>query len=153
MRTRLALRSPVPKLAMNSTKSVNGNLVHLHTLCMFSLKAELSEIVPSGFKSLNCFRLPSLATSNFNKPDIPPNNITFTSSCTSSTTLSRKFKPHDPMMATYTSEAEFDEAYKTLFSTFATGKTKDLAWRKWQLKQVWYARKCFQSSSEMPSMV
>jgi aldehyde dehydrogenase (NAD+) len=41
-------------------------------------------------------------------------------------------------MATFTSEKEFEDAYTTLFQTFATGKTKSLAWRKWQLKQVWW---------------
>ncbi|KAE9381903.1 aldehyde dehydrogenase [Stipitochalara longipes BDJ] len=41
-------------------------------------------------------------------------------------------------MPQYTSKVEFEDAYSTLFSTFATGKTKDLKWRKWQLKQVWW---------------
>lgn len=41
-------------------------------------------------------------------------------------------------MVQYTTEKEFDDSYSTLFSTFATGKTKDLRWRKWQLKQVWW---------------
>jgi aldehyde dehydrogenase (NAD+) len=38
----------------------------------------------------------------------------------------------------YTTPAEFENAYKTLFKTFSTGKTKDLKWRKWQLKQLWW---------------
>lgn len=33
---------------------------------------------------------------------------------------------------------EFADAYKTIRSTFASGRTKDLAWRKWQLKQLWW---------------
>ncbi|TVY21156.1 Aldehyde dehydrogenase 3 [Lachnellula arida] len=41
-------------------------------------------------------------------------------------------------MTQYTSAKEFESAYSALFSTFATGKTKDLKWRKWQLKQVWW---------------
>lgn len=38
----------------------------------------------------------------------------------------------------YTSKEEFEATYKILFDTFATGKTKSLAWRKWQLKQFWW---------------
>lgn len=38
----------------------------------------------------------------------------------------------------YTSEADFNEAYETMHHTFNTGITKNLAWRKWQLKQVWW---------------
>jgi acyl-CoA reductase-like NAD-dependent aldehyde dehydrogenase len=38
----------------------------------------------------------------------------------------------------YTSEAEFQDAYSTLNSTFATGRTKSVKWRKWQLKQLWW---------------
>ncbi|KIW80218.1 hypothetical protein Z517_06833 [Fonsecaea pedrosoi CBS 271.37] len=41
-------------------------------------------------------------------------------------------------MATYSSVKEVDDAYSTLFSTFTTGRTKDHAWRRWQLKQVWW---------------
>jgi aldehyde dehydrogenase (NAD+) len=41
-------------------------------------------------------------------------------------------------MSNYTSAAEFESSYATLFSTFSTGITKSLAWRKWQLKQVWW---------------
>jgi aldehyde dehydrogenase (NAD+) len=41
-------------------------------------------------------------------------------------------------MAKYTTAAEFEDAYSTLFSTFKTGKTKSIAWRKWQLKQCWW---------------
>lgn len=38
----------------------------------------------------------------------------------------------------YTSAADFQDSYSTLQKTFASGKTKSLAWRKWQLKQVWW---------------
>ncbi|KAG4274795.1 aldehyde dehydrogenase (NAD+) [Fusarium proliferatum] len=38
----------------------------------------------------------------------------------------------------YTSEAEFLEYHSQLFKTFATGKTKNIKWRKWQLKQMWW---------------
>lgn len=38
----------------------------------------------------------------------------------------------------YTSPAELKVAYETLHATFASGKTKNLAWRKWQLKQIWW---------------
>jgi aldehyde dehydrogenase (NAD+) len=38
----------------------------------------------------------------------------------------------------YSSREEIDAAYTTLFSTFRTGRTKDLAWRRWQLKQLWW---------------
>lgn len=41
-------------------------------------------------------------------------------------------------MAEYTSEADVELAYTTLQSTFASGKTKEIAWRKWQLKQIWW---------------
>lgn len=41
-------------------------------------------------------------------------------------------------MASYTSQAAFESAYKTLFDTFASNKTKSLKWRKWQLKQIWW---------------
>ncbi|KAI5820328.1 Aldehyde/histidinol dehydrogenase [Pyronema omphalodes] len=41
-------------------------------------------------------------------------------------------------MSTFTSSGEFKDSYTTLFRTFASGRTKDLAWRKWQLKQVWW---------------
>lgn len=41
-------------------------------------------------------------------------------------------------MAPYTSESEFERAHARLFETFGTGKTKNLAWRKWQLKQCWW---------------
>lgn len=39
---------------------------------------------------------------------------------------------------TYTPANEVSEAYSTLFETFATGRTKTLEWRKWQLKQCWW---------------
>jgi len=38
----------------------------------------------------------------------------------------------------YTSPQEFEASYSTLFKTFSTGKTKDLKWRKWQLKQCYW---------------
>ncbi|KAL5592989.1 hypothetical protein FOBRF1_012091 [Fusarium oxysporum] len=41
-------------------------------------------------------------------------------------------------MALRITEAEFDVLHKKLRSTFATGKTKDLKWRKWQLKQLFW---------------
>lgn len=41
-------------------------------------------------------------------------------------------------MSSYTSEPDFEQAYARLFKTFSTGKTKNLAWRKWQLKQCWW---------------
>ena len=39
---------------------------------------------------------------------------------------------------TYTTKTEIDTALSTLRQTFATGCTKSLAWRKWQLKQCWW---------------
>jgi aldehyde dehydrogenase (NAD+) len=41
-------------------------------------------------------------------------------------------------MAEYTPEAEVEAAYNTLQATFRSGKTKEIAWRKWQLKQLWW---------------
>jgi aldehyde dehydrogenase (NAD+) len=41
-------------------------------------------------------------------------------------------------MSSYTTDAEFEDAYETLQRTFRSGKTKSLAWRKWQLKQIWW---------------
>lgn len=41
-------------------------------------------------------------------------------------------------MSSYTSPHDLDEAYSTLLATFTTGRTKSLAWRKWQLKQFWW---------------
>lgn len=41
-------------------------------------------------------------------------------------------------MTTFTSQADFEESYKTVFRTFRTGKTKPLSYRKWQLKQLWW---------------
>src|ERR1043165_6481469 len=41
-------------------------------------------------------------------------------------------------MTEFTSPEAFEEAYETLFKTFDTGRTKDIAWRKWQLKQCWW---------------
>jgi aldehyde dehydrogenase (NAD+) len=42
------------------------------------------------------------------------------------------------MASAYTSHADVLDAHETLHSTFRTGKTKNLAWRKWQLKQCWW---------------
>lgn len=42
------------------------------------------------------------------------------------------------MAAPYSTREEIDDAYSALTATFATGRTKDLAWRKWQLKQLWW---------------
>ncbi|KAL4914307.1 Aldehyde/histidinol dehydrogenase [Aspergillus aurantiobrunneus] len=41
-------------------------------------------------------------------------------------------------MANYTSDADVELAYTTLQKTFKSGKTKEIAWRKWQLKQIWW---------------
>ncbi|KAH8699236.1 Aldehyde/histidinol dehydrogenase [Talaromyces proteolyticus] len=41
-------------------------------------------------------------------------------------------------MAAYTSDEEVDKSYTRLRATFLSGKTKSIAWRKWQLKQVWW---------------
>jgi len=41
-------------------------------------------------------------------------------------------------MSLYTSAEQVEEGYTTLFRTFSTGRTKNLAWRKWQLKQCWW---------------
>ncbi|KAF5711626.1 aldehyde dehydrogenase (NAD+) [Fusarium mundagurra] len=38
----------------------------------------------------------------------------------------------------YSSPVEVDDAHQTLHATFATGLTKKLTWRKWQLKQLWW---------------
>ena len=38
----------------------------------------------------------------------------------------------------YTTPEQLDHAYTTLHKTFKTGKTKSLAWRKWQLKQLYW---------------
>jgi aldehyde dehydrogenase (NAD+) len=38
----------------------------------------------------------------------------------------------------YESVEETQAFHSTLVSTFRTGKTKDIAWRKWQLKQLWW---------------
>ena len=38
----------------------------------------------------------------------------------------------------YTTPEELENAYTTLHKTFKTGKTKSLAWRKWQLKQLFW---------------
>lgn len=41
-------------------------------------------------------------------------------------------------MAPYTTPGQLDTAYSTLHKTFKSGKTKSVAWRKWQLKQIWW---------------
>lgn len=41
-------------------------------------------------------------------------------------------------MASYNSKEEVDAIQRQLKETFDTGLTKDLAWRKWQLKQCWW---------------
>ena len=38
----------------------------------------------------------------------------------------------------YTTPEQLDNAYTTLHNTFKTGKTKSLAWRKWQLKNMFW---------------
>lgn len=38
----------------------------------------------------------------------------------------------------YESAEEIQTFHSTLASTFQTGRTKDIAWRKWQLKQLWW---------------
>ncbi|PLB44127.1 aldehyde dehydrogenase [Aspergillus steynii IBT 23096] len=42
------------------------------------------------------------------------------------------------MSTTYTSESQVETAYQTLRDTFRSGRTRELAWRKWQLKQLWW---------------
>ena len=41
-------------------------------------------------------------------------------------------------MTAYTTPEQIEAAYATLQGTFKTCKTKSLAWRKWQLKQIWW---------------
>lgn len=41
-------------------------------------------------------------------------------------------------MASISSNEKFQDVYHRLRATFATGKTKDLRWRKWQLKQLYW---------------
>lgn len=41
-------------------------------------------------------------------------------------------------MTAYTTPPQLESAYKTLQETFKSGKTKSIAWRKWQLKQLWW---------------
>ena len=41
-------------------------------------------------------------------------------------------------MSTYSSPEQIATAHSTLQQTFKSGKTKSIAWRKWQLKQVWW---------------
>ncbi|KAJ2893748.1 hypothetical protein MKZ38_008285 [Zalerion maritima] len=46
--------------------------------------------------------------------------------------------PTDSQRNHFTTKEDFDELYQAVRNTFATGKTKSLAWRKWQLKQFWW---------------
>ncbi|KAH6714968.1 Aldehyde/histidinol dehydrogenase [Leptodontidium sp. MPI-SDFR-AT-0119] len=41
-------------------------------------------------------------------------------------------------MAMYSTPAQVEADYTTIFKTFSTGKTKNIAWRKLQLKRLWY---------------
>lgn len=41
-------------------------------------------------------------------------------------------------MAPYTTSDQLDAVHSTLRGTFKSGKTKSVAWRKWQLKQIWW---------------
>lgn len=41
-------------------------------------------------------------------------------------------------MTAYSSKNDIDDIHRQLRETFATGLTKDLAWRRWQLKQLWW---------------
>lgn len=41
-------------------------------------------------------------------------------------------------MAPFTTPEEAQAAHKTIHNTFKSGLTKSLAWRKWQLKQMWW---------------
>jgi hypothetical protein len=41
-------------------------------------------------------------------------------------------------MASISSNEKFQDVYHRLRATFATGTTKDLRWRKWQLKQLYW---------------
>ncbi|KAG8528814.1 uncharacterized protein KY384_006503 [Bacidia gigantensis] len=41
-------------------------------------------------------------------------------------------------MAPYSTPEQLSKAHSTLAETFRNGKTKNLAWRKWQLKQIWW---------------
>ncbi|KAL4791434.1 Aldehyde/histidinol dehydrogenase [Aspergillus venezuelensis] len=41
-------------------------------------------------------------------------------------------------MTSYTSDADVEATYTTLRATFKSGRTKEIAWRKWQLKQIWW---------------
>ena len=41
-------------------------------------------------------------------------------------------------MAPFTTPEEVQAAHKTLQKTFKSGLTKSIAWRKWQLKQMWW---------------
>jgi hypothetical protein len=41
-------------------------------------------------------------------------------------------------MALYTTSEQLGDAYTTLHQTLKSGKTKSVAWRKWQLKQMFW---------------
>ena len=41
-------------------------------------------------------------------------------------------------MAPFTTPEEAQAAHQTLHKTFKSGRTKSIAWRKWQLKQMWW---------------
>lgn len=42
------------------------------------------------------------------------------------------------MVSQYSTQEEIDESYETLTATFSKGTTKEIAWRRWQLKQLWW---------------
>ncbi|KAL8791339.1 MAG: hypothetical protein Q9195_005958 [Heterodermia aff. obscurata] len=41
-------------------------------------------------------------------------------------------------MAPFTTPEEVQDAHRTIHKTFKSGLTKSIAWRKWQLKQMWW---------------
>lgn len=46
---------------------------------------------------------------------------------------------HDSsVMISFSTHDDFQNSYEMVFRTFASGKTKSLLWRKWQLKQFWW---------------
>lgn len=42
------------------------------------------------------------------------------------------------MSTTYTPDPQVELAHQTLRETFRSGRTREIAWRKWQLKQLWW---------------
>ncbi|KAK1145224.1 hypothetical protein N8T08_004377 [Aspergillus melleus] len=42
------------------------------------------------------------------------------------------------MSTAYTPDSQVETAYQTLRDTFRSGRTREIAWRKWQLKQLWW---------------